>query len=342
MKVINLATQTGQCTIELGVPIAGIGSIPRIRRAIAITDSNVRRLHGERLCPLESIDIDAAESEKMLHTAEKIYGRLLDLNADRSTTLVGIGGGVTLDITGFVASTYLRGLAFIYAPTTLLAQADAAVGGKNGVNLRGYKNVVGTFAQPERVLCDHSLLATLDADNRRGGFIEIVKHAIIGDERLFCLLEDRAEEALALEAGFMEEILFASLTVKTGIVSRDEKEGGLRRMLNLGHTLGHAVEKVSSLPHGDAVGMGLGFAARFSNLRGKLTDANTRRILGLLERFGIPAVPTGEKEAIKDAVHKDKKRDGSNIHFVIPGKIGQCEVEEISLKELEGAINDLC
>jgi len=342
MKVISLRTKTGKCRIELGVPLAAVGEALRGRRAIAVTDSRVRELYGDRLHPLESVDITASESEKTLGTVEKIYDRFLDFQVDRTTLIVAIGGGVTLDIAGFAASTFLRGLTFIYVPTTLLAQADAAVGGKNGVNHRGYKNMAGVFAQPERVICDHSVLATLDAQDRRNGLIEIVKHAVIGDERLFRLLEDHAGQMMTLDQAFTREAVFASLSVKTAIVYRDEREGNLRRKLNLGHTIGHAVEKVFGIPHGDAVGIGLGFAARFSNRLGRLSDTNTRRILDLLSRLGPPAAPSGEKEAMKDAVGKDKKREGSTLHFVLPEDIGRCVVEEIPIKKLEEAIDDLC
>jgi len=342
VKIINLRTKTGRCRIELDVPLVVMEQALRGRRAIAIIDRRVRELHGDRLYPLESIDITASEPEKTLSTIGKIYDRFINFEVDRSTTIVGIGGGITLDIAGFAASTFLRGLPFMYVPTTLLAQADAAVGGKNGVNHRGYKNMAGIFAQPERVICDHSVLATLDEQDRRNGLIEIVKHAIIGDERLFLLLEDRAAGMMTLEPAFVREAVFASLSVKTAIVYRDEAEGGLRRKLNLGHTIGHAVEKVFHIPHGESVGIGLKFAARFANRLGQLSSTNTRRILEMLGRLGVPEAPSGEKEAIKDAVGRDKKREGVLLNFVIPQDIGRCVVEGVPLEQLEEAIDDLC
>ncbi len=342
MKVISLRTKTGKCRIELGVPVAAIGQALRGRRAVAVTDSRVRELHGDRLPHLESIDITASESEKTLDTVTRIYDSFLESGVDRATVIVAIGGGVTLDIAGFAASTFLRGLPFLYVPTTLVAQADAAVGGKNGVNHRGYKNMTGVFAQPERVICDHSLLATLDAGDRRNGLVEIIKHAVIGDDRLFGFLEDHASDMMALDAAFTRQAVFASLSVKAAIVYRDETEGGLRRKLNLGHTIGHALEKVHHIPHGDAVGVGLGFAARLSNRLGRLSDANTRRILDLLGRLEPPQAPSGKREALKEAIGKDKKREGAKIHFVLPESIGRCVTEEIPLRQLEEAIDDLC
>lgn len=342
MKTISLRTKTGRCRIELDVPLAGMGQALRGRRAIAIIDSRVRKLHGDRLYPLESIDISASESEKTLSTIGRIYDGFIDFEVDRKTMIVGIGGGITLDIAGFAASTFLRGLPFMYVPTTLVAQADAAVGGKNGVNHRGYKNMAGIFAQPERVICDHSVLATLGEQDRRNGLVEIVKHAIIGDERLFLLLEDQATGMITFEPDFVREVVFASLSVKTAIVRRDESEGGLRRKLNLGHTIGHAAEKVFHIPHGEAVGIGLTFAARFANKLGQLTNTNMRRILEMLSRLGVPQVPSGEKEAMKDAVRQDKKREGSLLHFVIPQDIGRCVMESVPIEQLEEAIDDLC
>jgi len=342
MRIINLRTKTGTCRVEIGVPMAGIEDALHGRRAVAIIDSRVRELHGDRLFPLPSIDIAASESGKTLRVVEGIYDRLIDLDVDRATAVVAIGGGVTLDIAGFAASTFLRGLPFLSVPTTLLAQADAAVGGKNGVNHRGYKNMAGVFAQPERVICDHSVLFTLCAADRRNGLIEIVKHAVISDARLFSLLESNASPVMDLEPAFAEEAVFASLAVKTAIVRRDEKEGGLRRKLNLGHTLGHALEKVFHIPHGDAVGMGLAFAARFANRLGRLSDTSTDRILALLDALGTPGAPSGRKEALKEALARDKKRDGSKVHFILPEDIGRCTVEEIPLRQLEEAVDDLC
>lgn len=342
MTVINLRTKTGPCRIELGVPVMAIGEALRGRRAVAVTDSRVRELHGARLPRLESFDITASESEKTLESVTGIYDRFLESGVDRSTVIVAIGGGVTLDIAGFAASTFLRGLPMVYVPTTLLAQADAAVGGKNGVNHRGYKNMAGVFAQPERVVCDHSLLATLDAGDRRNGLVEIIKHAVIGDEALFGFLEDHASEMMALDGAFIRRAVYASLSVKTAIVYRDEREGGLRRKLNLGHTIGHALEKVYHIPHGDAVGIGLGFAARLSNRLGRLSNAGTRRILDLLDRLEPPAAPSGQREALREAIGKDKKREGSKIHFVLPEAIGRCVIEEIPVRQLEEAIDDLC
>lgn len=342
MKVIDLNTVTGRCLIKIGMPFSDIGKKPGNDRVIAIMDSKVRKLHGKKLRHLESIDIDGGEQLKTLNAVGVIYSKLLGLNVDRGTTIVGIGGGTVLDITGFVASTFMRGLPFSYVPTTLLAQADAAVGGKNGVNFLGYKNLIGTFSQPREVICDLSTLETLEPRDRRNGLFEIIKHAIIGSNELFTLLEERTDEIMALDRSLMEEILFSSLRVKTKIVARDAREAGLRKKLNLGHTLGHTLEKVFSVSHGDAVGTGIVFAARLSNLLGRLTKGHAMRIERLLSKYGVLPVPEGQRDAVKEALLKDKKRKGAIMQFVLPSGIGRCVVEDIPISRIEEAINDLC
>ncbi len=189
---------------------------------------------------------------------------------DRTAFIVGIGGGIVCDITGFVASTYLRGVRFGFAATTLLAQVDASAGGKNGVNFSGYKNMVGMFNQPEFVICDPEVLQTLSERDRGCGLAEIVKHAAIADDGLFCYLEENVGEVLALSPPTVRRMVYDSVVIKSEIVNRDEKETGERRKLNFGHTFGHAVEKITGAPHGEAVSIGMMVAARLSARRGYL------------------------------------------------------------------------
>ena len=245
-----------------------------------VTDGSVRSLYGDLFPPWEVIEIGIGERSKTLATVERIYEAFLQYEIDRSSFVVAIGGGLVCDVAGYAASTYLRGLRFGFVPTTLLAQVDASVGGKNGVNFKGYKNLVGTFTQPLFVLCDFALLKTLPEPELKNGFAEAIKTAAIGDAHLFSFLETAWKGALSLEPDVIERIVYDCLTVKSRIVSFDEREKGERRKLNFGHTVGHALEKVNHLRHGEAVSLGMVAAAKLSARRGFLTEDDVERLEG--------------------------------------------------------------
>jgi 3-dehydroquinate synthase len=275
------------------------------------------------------------EQIKNIDTVERIYEFFLENNVDRSSFVVGIGGGIVCDITGFAASTYLRGIPFGFVPTTLLAQVDASIGGKNGVNFRGYKNMIGTFNQPRFVICDMETLKTLPVEELRCGFAEIIKHAAIADESYFNYLENHVESLLNLDMKNLEKTVYDSLVIKSEIVNRDEKESGERRKLNFGHTLGHAVEKVQGLHHGEAVSTGMSFAVDLSVKLRKLEKAEAQRLKDLLLRFDLPVSVNGDISILAEALSKDKKREGEFIHFVLLEKIGKAVVEKIPVSQLE-------
>lgn len=307
--------------------------------AIIITDTNVKHFYQKVFPPHDIITIGTGESVKTLDTARFIYEKLLALKADRSTFIIGIGGGIVCDIAGFVASTYLRGIMFGFVSTTLLAQVDASVGGKNGVNLKGYKNMVGVFNQPRFVLCDPHFLHTLPENELRCGFAEIVKHAAIADKSLFAYLEAHYPQALSINIDVVEKLVYDSVVIKSDIVNRDEKEKGERRKLNFGHTFGHAIEKTIGVPHGEAVSAGMVMAATLSVKRGYLPAKDARRLKHLLQNFGLPTKFQIDKDRFTDALFKDKKRKGDRIHFVLLNGLGSALVEEISVKELEETID---
>ena len=236
--------------------------LPSGRKVVIVTDPNVHRLYKEIINRYDYCLIGLGEPNKTLGTAGKLYGELLARGADRSTFLVGFGGGIVTDVTGFVASTYMRGLRFGFVATTLLAQVDASVGGKNGVNYEGYKNMVGTFNQPDFVLCDPTMLDTLPEREFRAGLAEVVKAAIIADADLFGRIERTTFEALRTDTDLLSDAVSAAIRVKADIVERDERESGDRRKLNLGHTLAHAIEKASNrMNHGEAVAVGTALIA---------------------------------------------------------------------------------
>jgi 3-dehydroquinate synthase len=332
---------TADSKILIGESLQNLQNYIASERVAIITDSNVRRLYGKNFPPYEIIEIGTGEKIKNLETVKTIYGKLLDLAMDRSSFIVGIGGGVVCDITGFAASTYLRGVRFGFVSSTLLSQVDASVGGKNGVNFEGYKNMVGVFNQPEFVICELKLLKTLPEKEVLCGLAEVVKHAAIGDRDLFSYLEENDKEVLQLDEEVVEKAVYDSVLIKSGIVNRDEKEKGERRKLNFGHTLGHALEKTTGAPHGEAVSVGMVAASTLSEKKGYLSKKEKERIEALLKRFQLPTRVQIDGKKLLDAVRKDKKREGEGIHFVLLQGIGKAVVEKISVKELETLISEM-
>ncbi len=308
------------------------GLIPEGTRVIAIADANIDRCHGELLEAYEKIIIGQGESVKTLHTVEELLRELVAREADRSTFLLGVGGGIVTDVTGFVASIYMRGVHFGFVPTTLLAQVDASVGGKNGVNLDGYKNMVGCFNQPDFVVCDSSLLASLPDREFRAGLSEMIKAAVIGDEELFEMFEGHTFEAFRDDAELLSRAIERSVRVKAAIVERDEREAGERRLLNLGHTIGHAIEKSSrQMLHGEAVAAGMAVVARWSAEQGICSGKCADRICSVLERYGLPVGSPVDQNALRKAITRDKKRRGNRLALVVPVRIGECRIEMIDM-----------
>jgi 3-dehydroquinate synthase len=224
---------------------------------------------------------------------------------------------------------------FGFVSTTLLSQVDASVGGKNGVNFKGYKNLIGVFNQPEFVICDPDLLRTLPRKEILNGMAEIVKHAAIEDSNLFTYLEKHFQKALALDIGVIEKLVYDSIVIKSRVVNQDELEKGTRRKLNFGHTFGHAFEKTAGVDHGEAVSAGMVAAAALSVKKGRLSADDAGRIKALLQKIGLPVIIQAEGKKIFDALKKDKKRKGDLIYFVLLNGIGNAFVEQIPLKTLE-------
>lgn len=309
--------------------------LPADARVVVISDANIDRRHHGLLARYEYLLIGTGETVKTLQTVEMLYRRFIELGVDRSTFVLGIGGGIVTDVTGFVASTYMRGLRFGFVSTTLLGQVDASVGGKNGVNVNGYKNMAGTFNQPGFVICDTSLLSTLPVREFRTGLAEAVKAGIIADSDLFALLERSSVEELRRNRALLERIVLAAIRVKADIVERDEREGGERRKLNLGHTLGHAVEKCSSkMNHGEAVAVGTALAARAAVKLGLLTPAACERIENTLFRLGFQLEPPVELRKLLKAAARDKKAEGDTLYMVFPTGIGDCTIRRTAPAEL--------
>jgi 3-dehydroquinate synthase len=261
---------------------------------------------------------------------------------DRKSFILGIGGGIVCDLAGFVASTYLRGVSFGFVATTLLAQVDAGIGGKNGVNFKGYKNMIGIIRQPDFVLCDPAVLGTLEPSEFRMGFAEVVKYGAILKPELFGFLEKNLRPALAGRAGILEEIVAVCAGAKCDVVTRDEKESGERKKLNFGHTFAHAFEKLSGIPHGEAVSMGMVMASRLSVRLGLITEQEAERVRHLLTGFGLPVRYTGSCEDAFDVMKRDKKRTGESISLILLGEIGKAVIQDVKLDDLKKWMHDLC
>ncbi len=326
--------------IHVGGSIDSLSSLLPECRTVIVTDRTVSAIYGSRFPDCEIIEIGEGEESKTLETVSMIYDRLISLEADRSVFMLGIGGGIVCDVTGFAASTYLRGVRFAYCPTTLLSQVDASVGGKTGVNFRGYKNMAGVFSQPEFVVCDPTVLKSLPARELACGFAEAVKHAAVSDIHYFDFLERERGKALALDSGVMERVVYDSVAVKAGIVSRDEREKGERRKLNFGHTFGHALEKTKGLSHGEAVSIGMMLAAKISEKRGMLDKASVSRLRALLEGFYLPVSVRADAEGIMDAVLHDKKREGDSLHFVLLQELGSAAAVKVPAAELRVFVHE--
>ncbi|HHP7233908.1 MAG TPA: 3-dehydroquinate synthase [Desulfobacterales bacterium] len=335
MQTFSIPTATGQSTIYVGEQLENLGRYLPHRRLVVLTDDNVRRLY-ESAFPRGAavVSVGVGEAAKALANVERIYEALLAGEADRSTFVVGIGGGVACDIAGFAASTYMRGMRFGFVATSLLAQVDASVGGKNGVNFRGYKNLVGTFSQPEFVICDPQVLRTLPRGEVLCGLAEVVKHALIRDADLLNFMERNAEAVLELQPAAVERIVADSVAIKSAVVTADEKESGLRRILNFGHTFGHALEPLLHISHGEAVSIGMVLAAGLSVQRGLLEPEAAERIRDLLERLGLPVQCPVPPSELMDAVRKDKKRESDAVHFVLLHGLGDAVIQPIPLQEL--------
>ena len=336
MKQLVIGSGTGKSVIVVGKPFRQFADyLPSAQAPIIITDENLATLYADALEGYRVISIGHGEKIKNLDTVSSICHQLTEWEADRNSFIVGFGGGIVTDITGFVASIYMRGVRFGFVSTSLLAHVDASVGGKNGVNIGGYKNMIGVFRQPEFVLCDLETLHTLPQEELSNGFAEIIKHTLIADRERFEWLEKHQEQVLQLNKETIEDLVFSSIQVKANIVNRDEKERGERRKLNLGHTFGHAYEKVHKIPHGQAVSLGLMDAMKIAQQKGKVTAEETKRVEKLLHRLGLPTQIQSDVEEVLSAFRKDKKRTADTIHYVFPEGIGNVTVEGLPLQELE-------
>lgn len=342
MEEIKLSASSANSRILIGEKFSNLKNyIPEGKKTIIITDSNILKFYGKYFDDYPVITLGLGEQNKTLTTIDYIMNKLVEFEADRTTYVVGVGGGIISDITGFAASIYMRGLRFGFITTTLLSQVDASVGGKNGVNFKGYKNMVGVFNQPEFVICDIEMLKTLDRQEFIGGFAEIIKHGAIKDKNLFEFIENNYQTALDYNYNSILRMVRDSVIIKSKVVEEDEREKGERRKLNFGHTFGHAIEKITSISHGQAVAIGMNMAAQASVKLGMLQAEEAERLKKLIVNMQLPFSLPLDKTELFNAMKKDKKREGEEIHLVLLKSIGEATIVNISYKELEEIINDM-
>lgn len=303
-------------------------------RVVVVSDATIDRLYHPLLAPYDTVLIGTGESMKTFQTVETIWRRFIELGVDRSTFVLAVGGGIVTDVAGFAAATYMRGLSFGFVSTTLLGQVDASVGGKNGVNVDGYKNMAGTFTQPRFVICDPGMLRTLSDREFRAGLAEVVKAAIIADAGLFGRLEEATFQQLRTDTDLLTDVVSAAIRVKADIVEHDERESGERRKLNLGHTLAHAIEKCSNrMNHGEAVAAGTALVADAAVKMGALQAGDRDRIADVLRRLGFDLTPPVDVKRLLKEVGKDKKNEQGVLRIVLPVGIGACEMRPMSPEE---------
>ena len=300
------------------------------RRMVLVTDENVAAVHATAISGYEVLTIPAGEGSKSLETVERLANQLLKAEVTRTNTLLaGIGGGVITDITGFLASVYMRGISFAFVPTTLLAMVDAAIGGKNGVNTGMHKNTIGTITQPEFLLYDTDLLSTLPIEEWSNGFAEVIKYACLFDPSLFEELQRNDLDHYRTNAVPLGELIERCATWKNKIVVADERETGQRKLLNFGHTAGHAIEKLYSIPHGNAVGIGMLVASLIAEDVLGLDKGVRNSIEKLLRIYGLPLHIKIDVAQVLALLKMDKKRTTDTIDFILLEQIGSAVIKPL-------------
>lgn len=303
-------------------------------KIVIITDEHVYEHHKDKFKGFVIIKIAAGEENKTQRTIDHIIRKLLELEADKQTFIIGVGGGVITDIAGYAASIFKRGTRLGLVPTTILSMVDAAIGGKNGVDVDVYKNMVGTVYQPEFILYDYSFLDTLAVKEWINGFAEIIKHACIKDKLLFSMLEKYTLHQIQTDRTLIADLVEQNASIKMDIVTTDEYEKADRKLLNFGHTIGHAIENLHKLPHGHAVSIGMVAACNLSEKMNGLHFQDAQRVVKLLAHYHLPVDIETDYEKVFNVLKMDKKREDDNMYFVLLNKIGEAEAKKVPMQYL--------
>jgi 3-dehydroquinate synthase len=339
MKKIDVRTGQSSYSIYIGAGILAqtgekLKTLGLKDKAVVITNPTVNKLYGAIV--RQSLDeagfkttvmvVPDGEEYKTLESAGKLYEQLAEWGAERSTAILALGGGVIGDLAGFVAATYMRGVPLVQLPTTLLAQCDSSIGGKTAVDYKQLKNEIGTFYPPKMTISDITTLQSLPEKKFTGGMAEVIKHAVIKDEQFFSYLDGNLDRIKSLDNNVLEAVVAKSAQIKVEFVEKDEKDIGIRNILNFGHTVGHAVESVShfQVSHGQGVSIGMTAAARIAVRMELMDKESAARLEKLLQKAGLPTkLPQMEVKHVMQAMRYDKKVQGGKIRFVLPRAIGQ-------------------
>jgi len=303
---------------------------------IILTDENIFAKNKKRFKGWKTIVIQAGEQHKNQATVDNVIGQMISLGADRKTWLIGIGGGVITDMAGYIGGVYMRGISFGFVPTSILAMVDACIGGKNGVDVGVYKNMVGLIRQPSFLLYDYSLLKSLPKQEWVNGFAEIIKHAVIKDAPMFKLLEQYKLSDFQKDTALLNKLIQRNALLKSKVVQADEFESGERKLLNYGHTLGHAIENDYQLPHGYAVTIGMVVAAHISEQYTGFSA--TERLVNVIKKYGLPTFLQFDAEKALQNMMADKKRFKNEVHYVLLEKIGKATVKPLTIEEIKKAL----
>ena len=358
MNKIDVQTGQSSYSIIIGAGILNqtgekLKALGLTDKAVIVTNPVVNKLYGEivRQSLIDAgfqptvLEIPDGEKYKTLASAGKLYAQLAACGAERSTPVLALGGGVIGDLAGFVAATYLRGVPLVQIPTTLLAQCDSSIGGKTAVDHGQLKNEIGAFYQPKITISDIAVLQSLPQPEFCGGLAEVIKYAVIKDEEFFLYLEKNLDQIKSLDNNVLEAVVAKSARIKVGFVEADEKDTGLRNMLNFGHTVGHAVESVSNfrVSHGQAVSIGMVAAAGLAVKLELMDKADAVRLKKLLQRAGLmTALPPLEIAPLLQAMRYDKKVQGGKIRFVLPRAIGQVFItDDVNPAAVESVLGEM-
>ncbi len=336
MQQIDVAFNSATTTFCFNATPDSLVEWGRPGKTFIITDSHIMATHKQRFLGWPVIEIPPGEQSKSLAVLEHIINRLLELGADRDALLIGIGGGVVTDITGFVAGIYKRGVSFGFVPTSVLAMVDAAIGGKNGLDMGDFKNMIGLIRQPRFLLYDYNFLDSLPREEWINGFAEIVKHAAIADKDMLLLLAGKRIEAFQDDPGLLNQLIQRNALFKSGVVQRDEWEKGERKLLNFGHTLGHAIENRYNLPHGHAISIGMAAACRMSERL--LGFEETRFVTDVLQQYHLPVQLEFDKDEALATMMTDKKKEGDQIIYILLRQLGEAVLQPLSLQEIKQSL----
>jgi 3-dehydroquinate synthase len=331
LKKINFGSAVTQ--FHFDADFSQLEKLVSKENSFIVTDTHVFAKHEKLFKSWNTIVLKAGEQFKVQQTVDVLIDQLIKMGANRQSILIGVGGGVVTDITGYAASIYMRGIRFGFVPTSLLAMVDAAIGGKNGIDIGIYKNMVGLIRQPEFLLYDYGLLKSLPDAEWKNGFAEIIKHAAIKDAKMFAELEQQSIAKYKKDKSALASLIQRNAMIKVKVVVEDELEKGDRKLLNFGHTLGHAIENMYELSHGQAISIGMTYAALISTQLKFYKEAS--RLIALLHKYGLPTVADFDAKLAFKVLLKDKKGDGVWMHYILLEKTGKAVVQPILLVQLQ-------